>query len=45
VFVDLAFADSRGRADAICAGWLGQADCDVFLALIETVSMEFGTVL
>ena len=45
VFVDLAFADSRGRAEAICAGWLGQADCDAFLALIEPVSMEFGTVL
>lgn len=45
VFVDLAFADSRGRAEGICAGWVGQADCDAFLVLIEPVSMEFGTVL
>jgi hypothetical protein len=45
VFADLAFADSRSRAEGICAGWLGQADCDAFLALIEPVSVEFGTVL
>jgi hypothetical protein len=45
VFVNLAFANSPGRAEGICAGWLGQAECDAFLALIEPVSVEFGTVL
>lgn len=45
VFADLAFADSRSRAEGNCAGWLGQAECDAFLALIEPVSVEFGTVL
>lgn len=45
VFVDLAFADSRTRAEVICAGWAEQAKCDAFLALIDPVSMEFGTVL
>ncbi|MCS4242510.1 hypothetical protein M2418_002036 [Rhizobium sp. BIGb0125] len=45
MFADLAFADSRSRAEGICAGWLGQAGCDAFLTLIEPVSMEFGTVL
>ncbi len=45
VFLDLAFADARVRAQTICASWSGQADCDAFLALIEPESMEFGTVL
>lgn len=44
VFLDLAFADARSRAEAICASWQGQADCDAFLALIEPESMRFGTV-
>ncbi|OQP86862.1 hypothetical protein BTR14_07905 [Rhizobium rhizosphaerae] len=45
VFLDLAFADTRLRAETICSSWHGQADCDAFLALIEPESMEFGTVL
>jgi len=42
-FVDLAFARTRERAEAICASWQGQADCEAFLALIEPESMAFGT--
>lgn len=45
VFLDLAFADARVRAETICASWSGQAECDAFLALIEPESMEFGAVL
>lgn len=45
VFLDLAFADARVRAETICASWSGQADCEAFLALIEDESMEFGTLL
>lgn len=43
-FVDLAFAASPDAAKAICAAWEGNADCEAFLALIEPVSMEFGSV-
>lgn len=43
-FVDLAFAASAEAAKAICAAWEGNADCDAFLALIEPVSMEFGSI-
>lgn len=45
IFLDLALADTRIRAETICTSWSGQADCDAFLALIEPESMEFGTVL
>ncbi len=45
VFLDLAFADTRINAEAICASWSGQADCEAFLALIDPESMAFGTVL
>jgi len=44
-FVDLAFADDETTATEICASWQGNADCDAFLALIEPISMEFGTIL
>lgn len=44
-FVDLAFASDRDRAEAICAGWIGNAECDRFLSMIEPVSMEFGTIV
>ena len=44
-FVDLAFASDRDRAKAICAGWVGNAECDRFLAMIEPVSMQFGTIV
>ena len=44
-FVDLAFASDRDRAEAICASWVGNADCDRFLSMIEPVSMEFGTIV
>ncbi|CAI1629112.1 hypothetical protein [Serratia plymuthica] len=43
VFVDLAFADDRQHAEAICASWQGQAVCDAFLDMIEPESMEFGS--
>ncbi len=45
VFVDIAFADGRSEAETLCASWLGQHDCEAFLALIEPESMTFGTVL
>lgn len=41
-FLDIAFADSRTRAIAICNAWQGNAECEAFLALIEPDSMEFG---
>ena len=44
-FVDLAFAENETTAAEICASWQGNADCDAFLALIEPISMEFGTIL
>jgi hypothetical protein len=44
-FVDLAFASDQSHAEAICAAWAGQADCDRFLAMIEPVSIAFGTVI
>jgi hypothetical protein len=45
IFVDLAFADDREGAEAICAAWAGNADCDRFLSMIEPISMEFGTLV
>ena len=44
-FIDLAFAGDRKRAEAICAAWAGNADCDHFLSMIEPISMEFGTLV
>lgn len=44
-FVDLAFAENETTAAEICASWEGNADCDAFLALIDPISMEFGTIL
>ena len=44
-FIDLAFASDRNRAEAICADWVGNVDCDHFLSMIEPVNMEFGTIL
>ncbi|WP_448206155.1 hypothetical protein [Azospirillum sp. sgz302134] len=45
LFIDLAFADARATAEAICARWVGQPDCDAFLALIEPDGMSFGSIL
>lgn len=42
-FIDLAFADSPERAAVICASWRAIPECDDFLALVEPISMEFGT--
>lgn len=44
-YIDLAVADTPARAQAICAGWQGQPDCDAFLALIEPLDLTFGSVL
>lgn len=44
-FIDLAFASDRDRAEAICAAWIGNAECDRFLSMIEPVGMEFGTIV
>lgn len=44
-FIDLAFASDQDHAEAICAGWIGNADCEHFLSMIEPVSMEFGTIV
>lgn len=44
-FVDLAFADNETTATEICTSWQGNADCDAFLALVDPISMEFGTIL
>lgn len=44
-FIDLAFASDQDHAEAICAGWTGNADCEHFLSMIEPVSMEFGTIV
>lgn len=44
-FIDLVFADTIEHAQAICASWQGQPVCDAFLAMIDPISMEFGSVL
>lgn len=44
-WVDLAFAATDRHARAICASWAGNPECEAFLALIEPVSMEFGTLV
>lgn len=43
IWLDLAFAQSQETAQAICASWSGNEDCEAFLAMIEPVSMQFGT--
>lgn len=43
-WLDIAFAATEHTAQAICASWAGNHDCEAFLALIEPVSMEFGTI-
>jgi len=45
IFLDVAFALSEDHAKAICASWHDQPVCNAFLAFIEPISMEFGTVL
>lgn len=44
IWVDLAFAQSQEAAEAICASWSGNEDCEAFLAMIEPVSMQFGAI-
>ena len=45
VYLDVVCARSRVDAERICASWIGQPDCERFLALIEADSIEFGTIL
>ncbi len=45
IFLDVAFALTEDHAKTICASWRDQPVCDAFLAFIEPISMEFGTVL
>ncbi|MEN2746773.1 hypothetical protein [Sphingomonas sp. T9W2] len=44
-FIDLAFARDQDHAEAICAVWIGNVDCEHSLSMIEPVSMEFGTII
>lgn len=44
-YMDVAFAESRERAEAICATWHDNDLCQAFLALIEPEYMRFGTLL
>lgn len=45
LYADILEAKSRERAQEICAMWIGQEDCEAFLALIEPLDMSFGSVL
>ncbi|MFN3987703.1 MAG: hypothetical protein ACK4KV_19600 [Rhodocyclaceae bacterium] len=45
VYLDVVHARGRADAERICASWIGQPDCERFLALIEADSIAFGTVL
>jgi len=42
LWVDLLWADSRQRAQEICALWVGHPDCMDYLALIEPGSARLG---
>lgn len=44
IWLDIAFAATGDAAQAICASWAGSKDCDAFLAMIEPISMEFGSI-
>ena len=44
-YMDIAFAGTQAQAQAICASWTGIPACEAFLALIEPISMEFGSIL
>lgn len=44
-YLDVVLATSQEAAERICASWLGQPDCEAFLALIEAESIEFGRIL
>lgn len=44
-FMDIAFAITEAQARDICQSWLGNAACEEFLALIDPISMEFGSFL
>lgn len=43
-WIDIAFAETETATKSICASWSGNSDCEAFLAMIEPVSMEFGSV-
>jgi hypothetical protein len=45
IYADILTAESQTRAQEICAMWLGQEDCEAFLALIEPLDMSFGQVV
>lgn len=42
---DIAFADSMEAAQTICASWNGNPACEAFLAMIEPVTMKFGSIV
>ena len=44
-YIDLALAEDQPQAEAICASWQGKPACEAFLALIEPISLTFGTLL
>lgn len=44
-WLDLAFAATPDRARMICESWADHPYCGAFLALIEPISMEFGTIV
>ena len=44
-YLDLPFAQTQDMAQEICASWVGIAECDAFLAMIEPISMEFGAIV
>ncbi|WP_219115787.1 hypothetical protein [Janthinobacterium sp. UMAB-56] len=45
LYLDLVVALSRSAAERICGSWIGQPECEAFLALIEAESIQFGTML
>jgi hypothetical protein len=45
IYADILVAGSREQAQEICAMWIGQEDCEAFLAMIEPLDMSFGSVL
>lgn len=45
LYLDVVVAQSRDAAERICGSWIGQPQCEAFLALIEPESIQFGTIL
>lgn len=42
-FMDIALADTRERAEQICATWIANPLCNAFLDYVEDAHMEFGS--